>query len=500
PGKTRARSCNIVGFQALSPTCLWRTTCCCTAASGRKWGGQSWRTEAGFISVCSSGGSKICVTPGAPERPELRLPAKHGLRDGGRQQHPVHRGSRCDATSTARKSAHRPALTVQPEPAGRSQLNHSRHLPDDGLTAAASSAGGAARHPGRLLQVAFLCSSRRVACTKVQWQGIWSVGKYSGSSEMRPFAFRTHAHALSRAIVGYRLSPDLQDVQEIGRASPQWAQAFYPARPGISIRNGDYLAARCVYDATGETQAHHIGSTHNDEMCNFYIMFSTPAGAKLGDIFSCGGGGPDASTESRRLWRKIPQDSLDYLPSEAPADAFAYAAKATAPRKGVPHPPPAAAAAHKVAAVPDWPRPGGRQLGQVQTGRVFVFHAARRVWGPGAFDPDNRLSGRATERGRHQRGHGAGAGCQRRGDLRLGRGVFFMPHSLHIDAQGNFWITDVGLHQPADDAVTSAAGDVFVPTATETNGGLMRRPGRLLQRRVSKCRRGVRLVPHSLGG
>uniref|UniRef100_A0A1I8GTK7 Peptidylglycine monooxygenase n=1 Tax=Macrostomum lignano TaxID=282301 RepID=A0A1I8GTK7_9PLAT len=453
----------IVGFQALSDMSV--------AHHVLLYGCQRPQVEPGKVGdcggICSSGGSKI-VYAWARNAPELRLPANTGFVIGGAssiqyiviQVHYLHGRSQPDRSAVNLQLSSRP----QPFTAGIFLM-----------MAYSGSIQPGAQH-----------ATLDVSC------------KYSGSSEMRPFAFRTHAHALSRAIVGYRLSPDLQDVQEIGRASPQWAQAFYPARPGISIRNGDYLAARCVYDATGETQAHHIGSTHNDEMCNFYIMFSTPAGAKLGDIFSCGGGGPDASTESRRLWRKIPQDSLDYLPSEAPADAFAYAAKATAPRKGVPHPPPAAAAAHKVAAVPDWPRPGGRQLGQISgvaagpDGRVFVFHRGARVWGPGAFDPDNRLS-----------------------DALQSEGAINEDTVLELDASGGVLkfspdhkpLLTVGVRlTPADgkrgfcqpaDAVTSSAGDVFVADGYCNHRVVMLGPDGSFKREFQSAD-GVLVVPHSL--
>ena len=30
---------------------------------------------------------------------------------------------------------------------------------------------------------------------------------------------------------------------------------------------------------------------------------------------------------------------------------------------------------------------------------------------------------------------------------RWGRGLFFMPHGLEIDSDGNTWVTDVALHQ-----------------------------------------------------
>ncbi|XP_005155561.1 peptidyl-glycine alpha-amidating monooxygenase isoform X1 [Danio rerio] len=91
------------------------------------------------------------------------------------------------------------------------------------------------------------------------------------SSPMYPFAFRTHTHSLGKVVSGYRVRNG--QWTQIGRQSPLLPQAFYPATNTIDVKDGDILAARCVFTGEGRTTTTQIGGTSNDEMCNFYIMY-----------------------------------------------------------------------------------------------------------------------------------------------------------------------------------------------------------------------------------
>lgn len=89
--------------------------------------------------------------------------------------------------------------------------------------------------------------------------------------EIVPFAYRTHAHALGRVISGYRIRNG--EWTEIGRKDPRLPEMFYNVTsPGITVKKGDILAARCTMENTLDHKV-QIGSTQNDEMCNFYIMY-----------------------------------------------------------------------------------------------------------------------------------------------------------------------------------------------------------------------------------
>ena len=93
---------------------------------------------------------------------------------------------------------------------------------------------------------------------------------------MHPFAFRTHSHKLGLVTSGYRVRFDKdsndQEWIEIGRRSPQLPQMFYPVTNKLSIRKGDVVAARCTMKNFVDHDV-SIGSTGEDEMCNFYMMY-----------------------------------------------------------------------------------------------------------------------------------------------------------------------------------------------------------------------------------
>ncbi|XP_071502884.1 peptidyl-glycine alpha-amidating monooxygenase B-like [Diadema antillarum] len=95
---------------------------------------------------------------------------------------------------------------------------------------------------------------------------------YDSSANIHPFAFRTHAHSLGKVITGYLIRDGEWTV--IAQGDPQWPQAFYPSLNDYTVRPGDILAARCTYDSNRDV-AVHVGGTHNDEMCNLYLMYYT---------------------------------------------------------------------------------------------------------------------------------------------------------------------------------------------------------------------------------
>ncbi|KAI8736085.1 alpha-amidating enzyme precursor 2, partial [Biomphalaria glabrata] len=87
-----------------------------------------------------------------------------------------------------------------------------------------------------------------------------------------PFAFRTHAHGLGTVITGYQYNGTYH---KIGKGNPQWPQAFYPVKEVIEVKPGDALAVRCTYNSSSMDHPVGVGSTGNDEMCNYYIMLYT---------------------------------------------------------------------------------------------------------------------------------------------------------------------------------------------------------------------------------
>ncbi|KAL4228224.1 hypothetical protein ACF0H5_013657 [Mactra antiquata] len=133
---------------------------------------------------------------------------------------------------------------------------------------------------------------------------------FDNDFNVHPFAFRTHAHMLGQVTSGYRI----RDGQwtEIGRKSPQLPQMFYNATtPGLVIQKGDILAARCTMKNNLDRDV-MIGSTQNDEMCNFYMMYYTEGGDKIMPETYCFSAGPP-----QYYWQKDArmEDSLPNRPS-----------------------------------------------------------------------------------------------------------------------------------------------------------------------------------------
>ncbi|XP_005102155.2 peptidylglycine alpha-hydroxylating monooxygenase [Aplysia californica] len=97
---------------------------------------------------------------------------------------------------------------------------------------------------------------------------------YERNYTVYPIGYRTHAHNLGVVTSGYRI----RDHQwtEIGRMSPQLPQTFYDvSNPGMDLEPGDLLAGRCTMNSMARQDRTKIGPTNHDEMCNFYIMYST---------------------------------------------------------------------------------------------------------------------------------------------------------------------------------------------------------------------------------
>ncbi|KAK3881676.1 hypothetical protein Pcinc_013896 [Petrolisthes cinctipes] len=93
---------------------------------------------------------------------------------------------------------------------------------------------------------------------------------------LHPFAFRTHTHGLGRVVSGYKVTREgsFDRWQLIGKKDPQLPQMFYPVANDLVLRRGDKVAARCTMQSKRE-RITRIGSTNEDEMCNFYMMYWT---------------------------------------------------------------------------------------------------------------------------------------------------------------------------------------------------------------------------------
>ncbi|XP_015601575.1 peptidylglycine alpha-hydroxylating monooxygenase [Cephus cinctus] len=86
-----------------------------------------------------------------------------------------------------------------------------------------------------------------------------------------PFAYRVHTHTLGRVVSGYLVKQNSEWI-ELGKRDPMKPQMFYPIHINVTATLGDVVAARCTMHNDRETWT-YVGSTNNDEMCNFYLMY-----------------------------------------------------------------------------------------------------------------------------------------------------------------------------------------------------------------------------------
>ncbi|XP_067290139.1 peptidyl-glycine alpha-amidating monooxygenase B isoform X2 [Pseudorasbora parva] len=269
------------------------------------------------------------------------------------------------------------------------------------------------------------------------------------SLPMHPFAFRTHTHSLGKVVSGYRVRNG--QWTQIGLQSPLLPQAFYPATNTIDIKNGDILAARCMFTGEGRTTNTEIGGTSNDEMCNFYIMYYMD-NIHAVPYMSCR---DDGSSE---LFQNIPSEANTPIPVSP--DHMMSMKHEAAPRKDavesleLQQPKREEEVldqgAHLVE-VSDWPE-AELQLGQVSglalnsNGDLIIFHRGDHIWGRDSFNMNGIYQ--QKDLGPIQQPTIMVVDPVKGRVIRAsGRNIFYLPHGITTDKDDNYWVTDVALHQ-----------------------------------------------------
>nr|AEI84584.1 peptidylglycine alpha-amidating monooxygenase [Conus bullatus] len=266
--------------------------------------------------------------------------------------------------------------------------------------------------------------------------------KHDENFSMFPFAYRTHAHNLGRVITGYEYNGTYN---LIGKGNPMWPQAFYPTNTSVEVKPGDSLVARCTFNSVGLNHTVSVGSTGDDEMCNFYIMFYTN---NTVDVPSGGCSGVDNAS----LVDNMPEDSDVPLPPnpllEAEAQGHHHAMSssdedvAVGSQTEVP-------LSNPLEYQSGWPSED-LHLGQVggvaadSDGNIYIFHRGDRIWNGSSFDGNNSFQFKDQPVQQETviilspDGHVI---------RKFGSGRFYMPHGIEVDQEKNIWVTDVALHQ-----------------------------------------------------
>lgn len=122
--------------------------------------------------------------------------------------------------------------------------------------------------------------------------------------------------------------------------------------------------------------------------------------------------------------------------------------------------------------VPGWPSTSAviGQVGGVAVDtddNLVVFHRAGRRWDASSFGPGNKLNpalGPIASDVIMTIKRDTGEVLNQ-----WGAGMFYMPHGLSIDDEGNVWVTDVGLHQVMKFPKGSTNASLVLGTAMEPN-------------------------------
>nr|XP_034956016.1 peptidyl-glycine alpha-amidating monooxygenase isoform X6 [Zootoca vivipara] len=266
---------------------------------------------------------------------------------------------------------------------------------------------------------------------------------------MHVFAYRVHTHHLGKVVSGYRVRDGQWTL--IGRQSPQLPQAFYPVENPVEIKYGDTLAARCLFTGEGRSSKTFIGGTASDEMCNFYIMYYMEAKHAV-SYKTC------TRNINPGMFKNIPQEAnipIPVKPDMTMVHGHHEEAKSGDTVSVMQQPKRDEEEVLdqdlNIEEVVDWPGIN-LKLGQVSglaldsNSNLVIFHRGDHVWDANSFD-----SGYIYQQ--------KGLGPIKESTILVldpnssavlhstGRNLFYLPHGLSIDHNGNYWVTDVALHQ-----------------------------------------------------
>ncbi|XP_037588458.1 peptidyl-glycine alpha-amidating monooxygenase isoform X4 [Cebus imitator] len=281
---------------------------------------------------------------------------------------------------------------------------------------------------------------------------------------MHVFAYRVHTHHLGKVVSGYRVRNGQWTL--IGRQSPQLPQAFYPVENPVDVSFGDILAARCVFTGEGRTEATHIGGTSSDEMCNLYIMYYMEAKHAVSFMTCTQNVAPDT-------FRTIPPEANIPIPVKSDIVMMHEHHKETEYKDKIPLLQQPKREEEEVLdqdfhmeEALDWP---GVYLlpGQVSgvavdpKNNLVIFHRGDHVWAGNSFDSkfvyQQRGLGPIEEDTILVIDPNNAAVLQS-----SGKNLFYLPHGLSIDKDGNYWVTDVALHQVFKLAPNNKEGPILI--------------------------------------
>uniref|UniRef100_A0A0N5A2F7 Peptidylglycine monooxygenase n=1 Tax=Parastrongyloides trichosuri TaxID=131310 RepID=A0A0N5A2F7_PARTI len=255
--------------------------------------------------------------------------------------------------------------------------------------------------------------------------------EYTGSTQLHPFAFRTHTHKMGRVVSAFYKHDN--QWTKIGKRNPQWPQLFEKIDRPLKIETGDLLAATCRYDSSNETTQTNMGHMGKDEMCNFYMMFYRDINDPEPFPY---GSGCSSQIRYNEMLKEYPSEGLTLLPPNPRLEAIAAPTKT---KFGV-------LEKNVINGI------GDIKFGQI-SGLAFdnkndlvVFHRGSRQWDAYSFSYDNTFT---DKRPIPEPTIIVMKDSQNHYKLvqTLGENMFYMPHGIFIDESNYYYVTDVGSHQ-----------------------------------------------------
>ncbi|GFR52234.1 hypothetical protein Agub_g14767 [Astrephomene gubernaculifera] len=239
------------------------------------------------------------------------------------------------------------------------------------------------------------------------------------------FAVRVHTHTMGRQVYMTRRAWNGTVGEVLISRDPQLPQSFVPT-PRHTLAPGDRLTVTCDFDSSDKTAVVEAGPTHNHEMCNMYVMVY----GKTPYMTMCDDDRLDIREDSPgalpRRATLLPDPSPFWQPPRPQGGGSGGSSSSKGGISTAPY-----GEATGVATGPD--------------GSLWVLYRGSRMWREDTFDPDtNRIKSKAPvpEPVVVQLDPDTGAVLRR-----WGGGVFYLPHSIAVDVEGNVWVTDVGRHQ-----------------------------------------------------
>lgn len=231
---------------------------------------------------------------------------------------------------------------------------------------------------------------------------------YNSAFPMTSFASRVHTHALGRKVSLDVRTPSNEIHRLVVDSNPLEPQGFYPVNKTITILPGDRMEMTCDFDSSEKMTEVYAGQTHEDEMCNLYLMAASPVAS-----FSMCVMGSHLVKQGQGLGTNIVPhlDTIDW-------DSESHHA-----RKGFGQIP-------------------GLFYSNVHPESVWMFYRRDSDWVSGTFDSVLMRNDGFV------RGDTISLVDLRTGEVKksLGAGMFMMPHMISEAEDGTLWVTDVGAH------------------------------------------------------